>query len=125
MYIKRYMSEKDFTLIQRFDDGTERILPQDQHDYVDWVRAGNMPEIEAAGRFLSVIDGGIVVDPKREDILAAEEKERRDADTKAKLQEIDIASIRSIREYIVKQPDAPQILKDHETQAIAQRDKLK
>lgn len=51
------------------------------------------------------------------------EKKRRDAITK--LTEIDIASVRSIREYIAAQPDAPKALKDKETEAIAERVKLK
>jgi len=51
------------------------------------------------------------------------EKKRRDAITK--LTEIDIASVRSIREYIAAQPDAPKAMKDKEAEAIAEREKLK
>jgi len=40
------------------------------------------------------------------------------------LERIDIESIRSIREYIASKPDAPQILKDKEAKAIAEREKL-
>ena len=39
----------------------------------------------------------------------------------AKLREIDIASIRSIREYIAAQPDAPQWIKDREVEATTTR----
>ena len=42
----------------------------------------------------------------------------------AALVSIDLASIRSIREYIAAKPDAPQILKDHEAAAIVERAKL-
>lgn len=47
------------------------------------------------------------------------------AEVKAKLREIDIASIRAVREYIYAQPDAPKIIKDKEAEAVAQRDFLK
>lgn len=53
--------------------------------------------------------------------IAAEEQ----AAIKAKLVEIDIASIRSIREYIAAKADAPRILKDREAAAVAERAKLK
>lgn len=53
--------------------------------------------------------------------IAAEEQ----AAIKAKLAEIDFASIRSIREYIAAKADAPQILKDREAAAVAERAKLK
>lgn len=53
--------------------------------------------------------------------IAAEEQ----AAIKAKLTEIDFASIRALREYIAAKPDAPQILKDREAAAVAERAKLK
>lgn len=43
---------------------------------------------------------------------------------KAKLLEIDLASIRGLREYIAAKPDAPQILKDKEAEAAVERDKF-
>lgn len=43
----------------------------------------------------------------------------------AKLEEIDIKSIRSLREWVSKQTDAPQFLKDYEEQTKAERAKLK
>ncbi len=47
------------------------------------------------------------------------------AEAKAKLREIDIASIRALREYVAAQADAPQTIKDREAAAIAERGKLK
>lgn len=41
----------------------------------------------------------------------------------AKLKEIDLASIRSLREYITAKGDAPQYLQEHEQQAISVRAK--
>ncbi len=40
------------------------------------------------------------------------------------LKDIDVSSIRSIREWVVKQPDAPQFLKDYEIKAAEERMKL-
>jgi len=42
----------------------------------------------------------------------------------AALHEIDLKSIRSLREYIAAQPDAPKWLKGYETEAIAEREKI-
>lgn len=58
-------------------------------------------------------------------IDAAAQKERDNAIIIAKLAEIDMASIRSMREYIAAQADAPQYIKDHEASAKAEREKLK
>ena len=57
--------------------------------------------------------------PTAEEIAAAE-----NAAALADLVAIDLASVRSIREYIAAKPDAPQILKDHEAAAIAARGRL-
>ena len=44
---------------------------------------------------------------------------------KAELIDVDLASVRAIREYIASKADAPQILKDRETLAAQLRVKLK
>jgi acetyl/propionyl-CoA carboxylase alpha subunit len=56
---------------------------------------------------------------------AAQAKEAADSAVKAALASIDLKSIRSIREWLAKQADAPQFVKDHEAAAIAEREKLK
>lgn len=43
---------------------------------------------------------------------------------KAKLVELDLASVRGLREWVAKQADAPAQIKDYEAQAIAERGKL-
>ena len=43
---------------------------------------------------------------------------------KAKLAEIDLRSIRSIREYIAAKADAPKVIKDREAEAEVERAKL-
>lgn len=57
-----------------------------------------------------------------EDTEAA--KKQNNADVKTTLFNIDVASIRSIREWIATQPGAPQFIKDHEKNAQVQRGKL-
>ena len=51
-------------------------------------------------------------------------KAREVENAKAKLIEIDLKSIRGIREWIATQPTAPQIVKDYEVEAIGERTKL-
>lgn len=47
-----------------------------------------------------------------------------EAQTKVKLAEIDIKSIWGLREWVAKQADAPQEIKDFESQAITEHEKL-
>jgi hypothetical protein len=124
MYAHRYTDENTFQVIQYYNGGS-RVIPADQHDYLDWLAAGGVPVIEAAGRFLSVVDNKLVVDPNKDSILAAEAAATEIEQTKRELREIDIKSIRSIREYITSKADAPQYLKDYEAQAIEKRGKIK
>lgn len=63
--------------------------------------------------------------PKPKEPTPEEIKEAENAAVKAKLAEIDFASIRALREYIAAKPDAPQLLKDREAAAVAERAKLK
>lgn len=62
-----------------------------------------------------------VLDEVRAEIAKAKDAE----EAKQNLIDIDLSSIRSIREWIAKHDDAPQYIKDYETQAIAERAKLK
>lgn len=56
---------------------------------------------------------------------ALEKKEAEANAIKDRLYVLDIKSIRSLREYISKLPDAPQHLKDYEVEVLAERAKLK
>ena len=76
MFTHRYTDETTYQVIEKWNGG-ERIIPHDQHDYLAWVAAGGVPTIEANGRFLSVVDGVLVVDPNKAAILAAEEAARQ------------------------------------------------
>ena len=58
--------------------------------------------------------------------LSTEDAQKlKDEETKQALNGIDMKSIRAIREWIVKQPDAPLYLKDYDAQAAGERMKLK
>lgn len=51
-------------------------------------------------------------------------KQKEEQEALLSLKEIDFKSIRSIREYIAAQPDAPQYIKNYESDAQAERTKL-
>jgi F0F1-type ATP synthase epsilon subunit len=75
MYVKQYNTETEYQVIEYYQGGS-RIISHNQHDYLEWVALGNIPTVEAAGRFLSVVNGVLVVDPNKASILAAEEAAR-------------------------------------------------
>lgn len=56
---------------------------------------------------------------------AAAQAAQSAAQVRSRLVEIDRASIRALREWVAAQPSAPQILKDREAEAVAERAKLK
>ena len=60
----------------------------------------------------------------RQPTAAQIEQQASDA-AKVALVAIDMASIRSIREWVVSQPTAPQILKDRDSAAAVERAKVK
>jgi hypothetical protein len=77
MYAKRYSSETEYQVIHyftSFPSGNlgEIVIPSNDPSYLSWLNAGGIPKIEAVGRFLSVVDNQLVVDPNKDSILAAE-----------------------------------------------------
>lgn len=80
-------------------------------------------------QYLADVAAGAVVDPfdyVAEDARQAAAAEAfNDETVKAKLSDIDLRSIRAIREYIASKADAPQVLKDLEAKAIAERQMLR
>lgn len=83
----------------------------------DWNSIGDGPTREAVKKWLNDGNPALPKDPPTLD--------EQNAPVHASLREIDFKSIRSLREYIASKADAPQILKDHETAAKAERAKLK
>ena len=59
------------------------------------------------------------------DIKAEAEKAKAIADTKALLIEVDLKSIRSLREWLALQPDCPKFIAEYEKQACALREAMK
>jgi hypothetical protein len=57
--------------------------------------------------------------------LASEAVKKADEEIQTNLKEIDLKSIRSLREWVVAQPDAPTYIKDFEIKAADERIKLK
>jgi hypothetical protein len=58
------------------------------------------------------------------DVAAAAAKETNNAQVKAALQDVDVQSIRALREWIASQPNAPSFTKDQEKAAQDLRKKL-
>lgn len=59
------------------------------------------------------------------EITQSEYNEIYNQPIKSNLNDIDIKSIRSLREWLVKQPDCPEFIKTYENQATAKRSELK
>lgn len=125
IYIHRYLTESDYIVVELFDNGGERTIPKDQHDYLSWIEQGNTPIITAAGRFMSVVNGQIVVDPNKDAILAAEAIEENNKTARQNLYDIDMKTIRALREWAASREDATEWLKQRDVEAKAERAKLK
>jgi hypothetical protein len=74
MFAHRFTDEKTYQVVEHCA-GFDRVIPKDQHDYLAWCKT-NTPKVEAEGRFLSVVDGKLVVAKDKEAVLAAEEAAR-------------------------------------------------
>lgn len=106
-----------------YDPEVNKTIPADAveitRDHHAFLLAG-----QSSGKVIAVVSGSVVLQdppPKTQAELDAEAT----AAAKAELVAIDLASIRSIREYLASRPDAPQHLKDRETAAIAARARIK
>lgn len=79
-------------------------------------------------QYLADVKAGAIVEPfdyAAEDARQAAAAEANKAEAvKAKLADIDLRSIRAIREYLAAKPDAPKVLKDREAEATLERAKL-
>jgi hypothetical protein len=98
-----------------FKDTGERVHALDSLDFLALLPAGSVEVSEAAAMEL------LVPPPKTQAETDAEDS----AAAKAELAALDLASIRSIREYIAAKPDAPQILKDKEAAAALARARVR
>lgn len=95
------------------------------------VDAVDIADAEYAALMLAQSQGKVIVSGEFGPVAVAPTKTTAELDAeqteaaKRRLKEIDDASIRSIREWLAAQPDAPQFVKNHEAAAIAERSKIK
>ena len=59
------------------------------------------------------------------DVKAEMEQDRAAAEAKALLNEIDLKSIRSLREWLFRQSDCPEFIREYEQQAVDARMKIR
>lgn len=117
------------------DGRIEQILTTDENK-ADKIRAYNLDKqlAEQQGREFGTIYNDAESLPDEDKITLgimtqaeynAKQTEAKNLKIKAELYEIDQKSIRSIREWIATQSDAPEFLKQYEAQAIEKRGELK
>lgn len=117
-------------------DGTIIEIGTTEENKADIIRAYNLDKelTEQQGREFGTIYNNTESLPDEDKVklglmtqaeYKAKQTEAENAKIKAELQEIDIKSIRSIREYIASLNDAPEYLKQYEAEAIEKRAKIK
>jgi len=75
-YAHQYIDENTYQIAKYFDNGDSQNVSPNDFDYLKWIADGNILALEAKGRFLSIVNGVVVVDPNKDAILAAEEAAR-------------------------------------------------
>lgn len=79
-YKHHYTNTNEFLVFEYNEYGRiVRIIddPENYKPYQDWIAAGNIPEKKSGARFISIVNGEVVVNPDKDAILAAEEKEEK------------------------------------------------
>lgn len=105
-----YKLTKSASIIRISDNASIPADPAnaDYRDYLEWLAAGNTPEpAQTAAE------------------IAAEKIKEGSAQAQRELAALDLASIPLMRAYIAAKADAPQALKDLETQALLKKAKIK
>jgi hypothetical protein len=98
-------------ILERIRPGEEWSLNGNEYNGLVWLSSTRKPTFQE-------------LEEAWPEVQAEIEAQRINEEAKVRLAEIDLKSIRSIREWIAKQTDAPQYLKDYEAQAIEARAKL-
>jgi hypothetical protein len=110
----------DLTQEQAENIAAYQVNPQTKEVYL-------VPTCEA--KYRKIVDN-VILEMSAEEKATVDETENSaavaaaEAAIIANLREIDVSSIRAIREFLVTLPDAPQHLQDHEEQAKIERAKL-
>lgn len=104
-------------------DGTEIFL--DEVEGMDVYINGKCISDDIGNPLFKHENGKIIEIDTYKPQLEAYKKEQENAGVKSELEQIDIKSIRSIREWIAKQADAPEFLKQYESEATEKRKSLK
>jgi hypothetical protein len=111
-------------VIQYSEWGYEVVFPVPQPDHTKYQYCVEVaPEISVKGTWQQVWEVRDMDQEQKDAVDAAEKKAESDT-AEATLKEIDLKSIRSMREWIAKQPDAPVYLTAYEAEAVAEREKL-
>ena len=97
--------------------GVAEVEFEDIGEITSWVSNEVQPTIEE----LQVIFNS----PEYAAFLSKQTNDISNSPIKQSLNDIDASSIRSLREWLVTQPTAPQFIKDYEAQAQSIRSKLK
>jgi hypothetical protein len=104
--------------------GYEVVFSVPQSDHTKYQYCVEVaPEISVKGTWQQVWEVRDMDQEQKDAVDAAEKKAESDT-AEATLKEIDLKSIRSMREWIAKQPDAPVYLTAYEAEAVAEREKL-
>jgi hypothetical protein len=81
-------------------------------------------KIEVDGDKLNLVPKTLEEQLSSSEITQEQYNEIKNVPIKAELEMLDVKSVRSIREWLVKQPDCPQYLKQYDDEAKLKRDKL-
>lgn len=110
------------------DSETGKIRAKNQNeryrDGIDVIPKGMKLSTDADGKS-ELIAKTLEEQLKTNEITQAEYNDIVNAPVKQVLADIDIKSVRAIREWLVKQADCPEFLKTYESQAITKRGELK
>lgn len=125
-YNKHYIRLQGDTIISAFSDAFQQPLKDDICINEKGDRHFNLELINDDGLYRLKWDGKQIVEKTTDEIYTAEVKDKKTSDAaKQALIQIDLSSIRAIREYIAGKADCPAVLKQHEADAKEMRKNVK
>ncbi len=125
-YNKHYIRLQGNTIVAAFSDAFQQPEKDDICVNEKGTRHFNLDLFTEDTYYKLKWDGEKIVEKTKDEIFTPDVlADIADKEAKEELKKIDLESIRAIREYILKQEDCPEILKNHETAAITERTKIK